>query len=243
MNSNKKKPIHLITFLIGFTQIYAWATIYYLPATLIKIVPKEIGQSAFIVMSGFSWALLVAGLSAPRIGRWIESEGGRRPLATGSMLMGLSLFMLSQTQGLLMWYAGWTVAGLGMGLGLFNAAFAALGRLFGPNAKTIIIRVTLISGFATVFWPLTTYLIAHIGWRNMMIVYAIPHFIVWAPLFLLLMPAKVPEHSELPQSEQSVVAEKFRIVFYLFLIYAILRAIVGTTVSVGILSLFTGIGL
>ena len=234
---------NFITLLIGFSQIYAWATTYYIPATLVNLVAKEIGQSSFEIIGGFSWALLIGGLCAPKIGAWIEREGGRLPLSLGSVLMGLGLILLSQTNGLFIWYFGWTVIGLGMALGLFNAAFAALGRLFGQQAKTIIIRVTLISGFATLLWPVTTYLIQSVGWRTMLIFYAIPHLIIWGPLFFLNIPNWVPEHAETNASEQRVIPEKIKLVFYLLATYAILRSIVGTAISVDILTLFEGLGL
>lgn len=243
MKAAKHIPVHLITLLLGFSQVYAWATTYYLPATLIKIVTYETGYSSLAIIGGFSWALLLGGLSAPKIGSLIEREGGRRPLTAGSLLMGLGLLVLSQTHGLIVWYLGWTLIGLGMALGLFNAAFATIGRLLGSSAKTIIVRVTLISGFATLFWPITTYLNETVGWRTMMIIYAIPHFLLWAPLFFFKIPRWVPDHVELTVSEQPLVTEKIKWVFYLLTSYAILRSMVGTTISVDILTLFSGLGM
>lgn len=243
MKANEKISDHFITLLIGFSQIYAWATTYYLPAILIKMVPQEIGHSSLAVIGGFSWALLIGGLFAPKLGAWIEAEGGRRPLTMGSLLMGVGLLILSQTHGLIVWYTGWTFIGLGMALGLFNAAFAAVGRLLGQSAKKIIIRITLISGFATLFWPISTYLIQMQSWRTMVMIYALPHLLVWAPLFFFSFPKWVPKHEETHTSDQIVVAEKVKIIFYLLALYAILRSIVGTTISVDILAMFTGIGL
>lgn len=238
-----KKHLNFITLLIGFSQIYAWATTYYLPATLVKILSIEMNESYTIVTGGFSWALLIGGLCAPKIGEWIELKGGRYPLVLGSVLMGLGLIVLSQTENFLLWYLAWTIVGLGMALGLFNAAFAALGRLFLQDSKKIIVRVTLISGFATLFWPITTYLIESVGWRTMLVIYAIPHLFVWAPLFYFTIPAKVPAHDKEAGSDSLVIPARVKIVFYLLASYAILRSVVGTVISVNILSMFQGIGL
>lgn len=242
-DKNKNVRIHFLTFLLGFSQIYAWATTYYLPATLVNMVADEISQPSLTVMGGFSWALLIGGLCAPKIGAWIEFEGGRRPLTYGSLLMGVGLLLISQTYGLFMWYVGWTLIGLGMALGLFNATFATIGRLLGQSSKTIIIRITLISGFATLFWPVTTYLIEHIGWRNMVMLYAIPHLIFWAPLYFFNIPNWVPEHEKNAESDQRVTSDKVKLVFYLLAMYAILRSIVGTAISVDIINMFVGLGL
>jgi MFS family permease len=243
MKTDSSIRIHFLTLLIGFSQIYAWATTYYIPAALVQVIAPEIHQSTLVIMGGFSWALFIGGICAPKIGAWIDLEGGRRPLALGSLLMGTGLLVLSQTHRLFIWYFGWTLVGLGMALGLFNAVFASIGRLLGQDAKKIIVRVTLISGFATLFWPLTTTLIQSIGWRNMMILYAIPHLMIWAPLFIYNFPTLVPEHSKLDINDQLVIPEKVKLVFLLLAAYAILRAIVGTTISVDILSMFQGIGL
>ena len=243
MKTTDNPRTHSLTFLIGFAQIYAWATTYYLPATLVNIVANETGELSFAIIGGFSWALLLGGLCAPKIGSWIEWEGGRRPLCVGSLLMGLGLVLVSQTNGLLVWYIGWTFIGLGMALGLFNAAFATLGRLLGQDAKKIIIRITLISGFATLFWPITTFLIQAVGWRTMVALYAIPHLVIWAPLYFFNIPRSVPEHVEAQAEEPRVVPDKVKLVFYLLALYAILRSIVGTTISVDLLTMFQGIGL
>ena len=243
MSHNTGTSCRRMTLLIGFSQIYAWATTYYIPAAILSIVSQDTGQNAMAIVGGFSWALLVSGLAAPKIGQWIEDKGGRYPLALGSFLMGLGLLVLATTHHLLTWYLGWTLAGLGMGLGLFNAAFAAIGRLFGQEGKKIIIHITLISGFATLFWPLTTYLIQTMGWRTMLVLYAMPHFIIWLPLFLIFIPKKVPEHEASAADDAKVVTKKVRLVFFLLVMYAILRAIVGTTISVDILALLQGLGL
>ena len=50
----------------------------------------------------------------------------------------------------------WLLLGIGMGAGLYDAAFAALGRIYGDAARRSITGITLIAGFAsTVGWPLT----------------------------------------------------------------------------------------
>ena len=65
-----------------------------------------------------------------------------------------------------MYLASWIVIGLGMGTGLYDAVFAALGRLYGSAARNPIANLTLFGGFAsTICWPLSASMIDHIGWR------------------------------------------------------------------------------
>jgi len=51
-----------------------------------------------------------------------------------------------------------------MGTGLYDAVFAALGRMYGSEARTPITNLTLFGGFAsTVCWPLSAFMIEHVG--------------------------------------------------------------------------------
>ena len=60
-----------------------------------------------------------------------------------------------------------------MGAGLYDAAFATLGRLYGESGRSAITTLTLFGGFAsTVCWPLSAFLDAHFGWRGACLAYA-----------------------------------------------------------------------
>ena len=63
-----------------------------------------------------------------------------------------------------------------MGSGFYEAAFSALVRYYGHDARGPITGVTLLTGFAsTVAWPLSTWLEAHFGWRGACIAWAALH--------------------------------------------------------------------
>uniref|UniRef100_UPI0004917599 hypothetical protein n=1 Tax=Cupriavidus sp. amp6 TaxID=388051 RepID=UPI0004917599 len=73
-------------------------------------------------------------------------------------------------------FAAWLVLGVGMGAGLYEAAFATLVVLYGNRSRAAITGITLIAGFAsTVGWPLTTFMEAHIGWRGACLAWAALH--------------------------------------------------------------------
>ena len=66
-----------------------------------------------------------------------------------------------------MFWTGWLVLGFGMAAGLYDPAFASLGRLYGRDARSAITALTLWGGFAsTVCWPLSTLLLDAWGWRG-----------------------------------------------------------------------------
>ena len=83
----------------------------------------------------------------------------------------------------------WVVLGAGMGTGLYDAVFAALGKLYGKEARTPITNLTLFGGFAsTVCWPLSAFLAETVGWRGACLVYAGLHLCVSLPLQMAVMP-------------------------------------------------------
>jgi hypothetical protein len=85
------------------------------------------------------------------------------------------------------------VLGLGMSAGLYDAAFSALGRLYGRDARAAITQLTLWGGFAsTVCWPITAWLVESVGWRGTCLAYAGLHLAVTLPLSLFLMPRTPP---------------------------------------------------
>jgi MFS family permease len=173
----------------GLMQILAWASSYYLPAVIARPVAESMGWPLSWAVGGVSLGLLVSGLAAPRVGRTIDRSGGRPVLASSSVLLAGGLALLALSQGLATYLAGWVVMGLGMGTGLYDAAFAALGRSYGERARRAITALTLFGGFAsTVGWPLSAWLTEGFGWRGACAVYAALQLAVALPVYLLALP-------------------------------------------------------
>ena len=108
-------------------------------------------------------------------------------------MLASGLALLGSAPTFPVYLAAWVVIGLGMGAGLYDPAFATLGRHYGPKARTMITAVTLFGGFAsTVCWPLTAALLEHVGWRNTCWVYVALHLLVGLPAYLLLLPKAPP---------------------------------------------------
>src|SRR5581483_3019735 len=106
--------------------------------------------------------------------------------------------------GLAMLYLAWTVLGLGMAMGLYDAAFAMIGRLLGHDARPSITGVTLMGGFAsTIGWPAGSALVAFYGWRETLVLYAAVQLAVSLPLILTF----VPRAGQASQAEPAAVAE------------------------------------
>jgi MFS family permease len=113
---------------LGLTQIFAWGSSYYLLAVLAKPIAADTGWPLSLVVGGVSLGLLAAGAVSPRVGRAIDRHGGRLVLSASSALLAAGLLGLGLASSAPAYLAAWAVIGLGMGAGLYDAAFGTLGR-------------------------------------------------------------------------------------------------------------------
>ena len=182
-----------VVLALGTTQTLAFGSTYYLPAILAVPMAEALELGVGAVYAAFSIALLVSGLLGPMVGRRIDRLGGRDVLVVSNVLFALGLGLLGAASEPVLLVAAWLVIGVGMGLGLYEAAFATLAGLYGSNARSPITGITLIAGFAsTVAWPLTAWLDLAIGWRGACFFWALIHLVVCLPLHRFLVPKPTP---------------------------------------------------
>lgn len=216
---------------LGTAQTLAWASTYYLPAILAAPMARDLGTSVPSVFAAFSAALVVSALVGPHAGAAIDRHGGRPVLVGASLVFALGLAGLGAAQNLLGLTLAWIVLGIGMGSGLYEAAFATLVRLYRQDARTGITGITLIAGFAsTVGWPLSAWLEAHVGWRGACFAWAGLHLLVGLPLNALLPSAAAGADSVAPggphvpapaePAEPAVVAPSWRAAATLSFVFA-----------------------
>jgi MFS family permease len=198
-----------IVSVLGVTQTLAWASTYYLPAVFAGPICRSLHLSDSWFFGVFSAALLLSGLLGPTAGRMIDRHGGRDVLAATNLVFALGLVILSTSSGLAGLAIAWAVMGVGMGFGLYEAAFATATGLFRLNARGAITGITLFAGFAsTVGWPASALFIHEFGWRGACLAWATLHLLVGLPLNRFLVPKATPaapdvEKPSLPSGEVS----------------------------------------
>ena len=175
---------------LGTTQTLAWASSYYLPAILADPIGRDLGVSSNWIFAAFSASLVISALLGPRVGRQIDLVGGRQVLSISNLVLAAGLVVLGATYSIPALIAAWFLLGIGMGLGLYDAAFGALGRIYGEAARRPITGITLIAGFAsTVGWPLTAFGLERIGWRETCFAWAAAHILIGLPINFFMLPA------------------------------------------------------
>jgi predicted MFS family arabinose efflux permease len=232
---------------LGLTQILAWGSSYYLLAVLAKPITADTGWPLAWVVGGLSLGLLMAGFVSPRVGDAIERRGGRPVLATSAILLALGLVGLALAPDLPAYMASWLILGLGMGAGLYDAAFATLGRLYGQRARVSIATLTLFGGFAsTACWPLSAVLVSAFGWRGACLIYAAVHLAIVLPLYVLALPRETDRrgsltgtHRQLPDHERLPIFASARSVLLFVLLAAAItvNSMISTVVSVHLLTI------
>lgn len=178
----------LVIAALGIAQILGWGTSFYFPAVFATPILRETGWPLEWVVGGTSLGLLVAGLISPQVGRIVDARGGRPVLIASSCFYAAGLAAVGLAPALSIYLLGWFAIGLGMGTGLYDAVFAALGRMYGAEARSAIASLTLFGGFAsTICWPLSALMIDHVGWRAACLVYAALHLALALPLQMFAM--------------------------------------------------------
>lgn len=178
-----------VVLAIGTAQTLAWASSYYLPAVLADSIAATLGLSTTFVFVAFSVSLVLMSFLGPAIGRHIDARGGRAVLVASALVLPAGLVLLAGAQGPVSLAVAWIVLGVGMALGLYDTAFAALAAMYGHAARTPITGITLMAGFAsTIGWPLSAWLDHAIGWRGACLAWAAVHLAITLPCYLVAVP-------------------------------------------------------
>jgi len=184
---NRQRSVVIVT--LGVTQTLSWASSYYLTAIFADPVASGLHISREFFFGVVSASLLASGLLGPAAGRLIDRRGGRGVLAGTNLCFAAGLVVMAFAQGPFGLILAWSLIAVGMGFGLYEAAFATATGLYGQHARNAITGITLIAGFAsTVGWPTSRFLVETIGWRDAALVWAALHLVVGLPLNLFLIP-------------------------------------------------------
>ena len=188
----------IVVAAIGSTQTIAWASSYYMPAILGAPIAGALHLSTNVFFGLFSAALLLSAAVGPSVGRLIDRHGGRVILAAANLVIAAGLVILAAAHGIAGLVIAWAVLGIGIGMGLYDPAFAALTWLYGREARGAITGITLIAGFAsTIGWPLSALFLHEFGWRAACLIWAGLNLPLASPVNWLTIPrhaASAPRH-------------------------------------------------
>ncbi|WP_246678370.1 MULTISPECIES: arsenite efflux MFS transporter ArsK [unclassified Mesorhizobium] len=182
LDASERAPTAAIAAL-GVTQIIGYGTLYYSFSILTADMARDLGWPTEWIFGALSAALLVGGLTAPWLGRWIDHFGAGKIMTAGSVLAAAALAACACAPTAVAFVAALIVLEVASNLVQYGAAFALLVQIRPHAAQRSITYLTLIAGFAsTVFWPITSALHAHMSWQSVYLVFAGLNLLVCLPL-------------------------------------------------------------
>ncbi|MFA7084256.1 MAG: MFS transporter [Arcobacteraceae bacterium] len=226
-----------------------YGTLYYSFAIMSEEFTKEFSWSQSFVFGILSLGILFGGLLAPLIGRLLDKHGARSIMSVGSILSAIGLYNLSLVDSKLEYIIALLFLQLVSILILYESAFIAFSQLVGQKARLPIIQVTLIAGFAsTIFWPLISYLLTIISWRETYQFLALLHIFIALPIHFFVLKKNLQidnEHFDEDKFEEIIYLNGLhkKNTFILLTIAFCLIAIPITTLQTQFLSLFKSFGM
>lgn len=155
-----------LIFGIAVNQMLGWGTLF-VPFTLfLEPMERDLGWTRASISGALTLGLLLSGLAAVHVGRFVDRNGGRLPLGLGGMAGALVLVAWALVESLWAFYAIWLVMGLVQATALWAPAMAVVVSL-ARQPMRVITGITFMTGFtATIFIPLAEALIQSLGWRG-----------------------------------------------------------------------------
>lgn len=167
---------------------------YYSYGVFLPIMSDDLGWSRAAVAGGLSLGMLWVGLPSPLIGASIARFGPRVNMVFGNLLAALGLAGMSLAQEVWHVYFFYSLAGLGVGFGLYMACTTVVNNWFVRRRSLgmgLVVAAGGLGGF--LFPPLTTWLISTVGWQMSWVVLAGIYFTFTVVIGGLILVRNKPE--------------------------------------------------
>lgn len=179
-----------VLLVLAITQLIGWGTIG-LPAVIGRDLAADLGMSLSAVFAGSSVLYVTMGLCAPWLARAFARHGARKVMMVGTVVTLPGFVVMSFARELMLYFIGWVILGMGGSATLSTGAYIMLNEVAGRGAKNAIGGLMLVTGLSSsIFWPTTSFLSGHFGWRGTCLVYAAMMLLINLPLYAFLAPRR-----------------------------------------------------
>jgi len=165
----------LLVATLAASETTAYGVLAYAFGVFLLPMQQELGWSRTALTGAYSLAIIVSGVAAIPVGRWLDRHGARALMTTGAGAASLLVFAWAQVSDLAAFCAIWVGIGLAMAAVLYEPAFAVIASWYRDAAQRnrALLGLTVIAGFASVIYvPLAGWLVQTHGWRHALVVLA-----------------------------------------------------------------------
>ncbi len=192
---------------LAVTETTAYGVLAYAFGVFLVSMQQELGWSRTALTGAYSLAIIVSGLAAIPVGRWLDHHGARALMTTGAAAASLLVLAWAQVSNLAVFYAIWVGIGLTMAAVLYEPAFAVIATWYRDAAQRTraLLGLTVIAGFASVIYvPLAGWLVQTQGWRQALVVLA-ALLAVLTVLPNATLPGRRPDQLDRPRHDQGTM--------------------------------------
>jgi predicted MFS family arabinose efflux permease len=196
----------LLVATLAVTETTSYGVLAYAFGVFLLPMQHDLGWSRTAVTSAYSLAIIVSGVAAIPVGRWLDRHGARALMTAGSAAATLLVLAWAHVTDLGTFYAVWVGIGLAMAAVLYEPAFAVIATWFrdGAERTRALLALTVVAGFASVIYvPLAGWLVQTRGWRDALVALAA----LLIPLTVLpnaTLPSRRPNHLERQTGQEPV---------------------------------------
>ena len=145
----------VLVVMLGITQTITWGILYYGFTVFMPVLEADRGWTRGQQSGAFSIAMLLSGLCAAPVGRWLDDRGPRLMMTAGSVAATLLLLALSQVSDPVRVLRRLGADRRGDVGGAVRAGLRGCDGLVRASADPALTAVTLMAGFAsTIFMPI-----------------------------------------------------------------------------------------
>ncbi|MFN8444352.1 MAG: MFS transporter [Caldilineaceae bacterium] len=178
----------IVAWALAISQPVSWGILFYGFGVMVTPTQAEMGWSRAELTGAFSLAMLISGITAVPVGRWLDRHGARGLMTVGSILATLLVIAWAKVTSLWGFYLVWAGIGVIMAGVLYEPAFAVIATWFVRKRTRALTVLTFGGGLASViFVPLATWLVARYGWREALLILAGLLALVTIPIHALLL--------------------------------------------------------
>ena len=188
---------------LGVTTIVSYGISQYLFGVLLVPIQTDLHWSRATISGAFSLGVVLSGFLGLIVGRLVDRYGARLLMSAGSILGGLTLFLLSRVTEVWQFYLLWAgCLGVAMALTLYSVTFVVIANWFQRRRGSALAVLTVLGGLSSpIYIPFAGLLVARLGWRPALLVLGTTALVIALPIHALLVRRRPEDMGLLPDGD------------------------------------------